>query len=289
MKPPPQLDVTTLDPKPRTRHLKDGIRRAAWRDPGALSERDQDAIYAVIVDLCNTTFRVDFAPYWEHRRELNYLGALANLTLLLTPDDEVIGFTSYQIRDFAGARTLYVDSTCVYPPYQTKGLMAPLFAIDFFDEHARSPFRRMHMIVRTENPIVYAALATMLGEEQMYPSPKRPVPERLQEIASSCAEWLACGQAAVHTPSQARFDPATLKQADAYEDPLYQRIPRSGVRPLDEFFHAQVTPVDAFLVTAQVLWRELAPFYVRQRGVNPVRAKLSRPRRNRGSVPVVRP
>jgi hypothetical protein len=289
MKPPPHLDVSKLDPKPRITRLRNGIRRAVWRNTDKLDERSQDAIYETIVELCDITFRVDFSKYWERRRSMGFLSSLTNFTLLLSPDDDVIAFTSYQMCEFAGARTLYIDSTSVYPPYQTKGLMAPLFAIDFFGEHLRNPFRRMYMIVRTENPIVYAALCTMLGGDNMNPDPRRPVPERLQEIASACADWLKCGDAAVHTPPEATFDPERLTQRDAYSDPLYDRIPRSGLRPLDEFFHSSVRPIDAFLVTAPALWREIGPFFVRQ-SLTSARAGRQVPRwlRRRPDAPVPR-
>jgi len=265
MKPPPHIDLKALDPPPRLRRLRGGIRTATWRNPGALSESSQDAVYSAIVDLCTTTFCVDFDRYWQRRREMDYLGALTNFTLVVTPEDEVVAFTSHQMGEFAGARTLYVDSTSVHPAYQTQGLMAPLFGAEFFAAHLRRPHRRMNMIVRTENPVVYAAMATMLGPDNMYPAPDRPTPKRIQEIGAACAEWLRRGDASVFTPLHARFDPEELKTYDAYADPLYDKLPRSGLRPLDAFFHASLRPVDAFLVSAPAKWRELVPFYVRQR------------------------
>jgi hypothetical protein len=179
------------------------------------------------------------------------------------------------VRRFAGRRTIFIDSTAVLPEFQTAGLMAPIFGRNFAFERCRMPFGRLYSIVRTENPVVHVALATMLGIEQLHPTPGQEIPEDVSAVAAAAADWL--GQTGC-------YDPPVLAVRCAYPGmgALYAELPKSGVRPIDDFFEATLAPEDAFLITGSAEWRQLVPFFFKQwrksRKVQAAKAKAKKAR-----------
>lgn len=255
----PALRLPQMRPPPKVAKLRKGFTRATWAGsaPGRLDEASADWMFDAFVQICDFTFGVSFGDYWERRRSEAFLASLRHLSLVLAPDGRVAGFTTYQVRRFGGRRTIFIDSTAVLPEFQTAGLMAPIFGRNFALERCRVPFGRLYSVVRTENPVVHVALATMLGTSQLHPSPAQEIPEDVCAVASGTAEWL--GQA--HC-----FDPSVLAVRAAYPGmgALYAELPKSGVRHIDDFFAENLAPVDAFLITGSAEWRQLVPFFFKQ-------------------------
>lgn len=252
-----RLDLSRLDPPPKVRPLRGTVSSVTWSRPGRLNAASQEYLIGVLTRVCNHTFGVDYTRYWEYRHAAGCFASLNHLELLLTPDDEIVGFTSYRRARLAGERCVFIDSTAVLPRFQTHGLMSPIFARNFVREHLRAPLGRLHMIVRTENPVVYVALAQMLGRESMWPSAERPTPPEIQAVGTATAEWL--GQAG-------SFDAEKLRVLDAYPelDCLYQTLPKCGDPAVDQLFAEYLRPQDALYVTAPARWSSLLPFWRKQ-------------------------
>lgn len=248
-----------IHPAPKVAKLRKGFTRATWEGSatGKFDERAADWLYDAFVQMCDFTFGVPFGEYWAKRRGEGFLASLRHLSLVIAPDGRVAGFTTYQVRRFRRRRTIFIDSTAVLPEFQDAGLMAPIFGRNFALERCRMPFGRLYSVVRTENPVVHVALGTMLGEGKLHPAPQLPIPDDVRAVAADTAEWL--GQS--HC-----FDPSVLAVRAAYPGmgALYAELPKSGVRPMDDFFEANLAPEDAFLITGTAEWRKLVPFFFKQ-------------------------
>lgn len=233
-----------LQPPPRLKALGAGVRWAHWDPPSVLDTRSRDAAFGALLDICWRTYGVDLTHYWEGRRAGGYFDELTQFTLLVGPDDELVGYTSYQMCEFAGDRTLLIDATGVVPEYQGLGLAGPVFLMNFFREHVRAPHRPMYMVVRTENPVVYGGMRRMLRQSHIFPIPGRPVPRRIQEIGSAAAEFLGQRQ---------QFVPGKLKVVDAYPglEAMFAEIPQSRDETVNELFSQTLTERDAFLLVGK--------------------------------------
>jgi hypothetical protein len=264
--------IDALSPAPRIRTLRGGYLCATWSKPGRLDADSREQLYQAVTELCNSTFDVDFCPYWQERERGDYFGSLACFSLFLTQDRRIIGFTSYQTRSFRGHPCIYIDSTSILPRYQRAGLLRSHCVRAFVATRLRHPHRRTYMVVRTENPAVYRGFALGLGADAIYPRPGAPPPQRIREIGTAVAEWLGQGD---------KFHARDLRIESAYETPLYSVLPESGDPALDRFFTQTLDGVDAFLVIAPLRALRRAGYLVRHQVARPVSRALARrsPRR----------
>lgn len=233
-----------MHPAPRMNRLAGGWSYATWTNTAEFSEDTQDRLFAHLVTISSQAFGADMGPYWRDRRAGGFFGRVTRFCLLVDRGGEVVGWTGYHRLGLAGARCLYLDSSGVLPSVQGGGLIGRLQATMILRECLRCFPAPVHLLARTESPVVYRLLRNGCGPRNIWPSPYRPPSERISAIGSAAARWLDQAD---------RFDPATLRVQGAYDnlEALYGDRPSCGEADLDAFFHRTLRPEDAFIVVAR--------------------------------------
>ncbi|MCZ7416882.1 MULTISPECIES: hypothetical protein [unclassified Streptomyces] len=251
------------------RPLKDGWSYVSWHDTARFSERFQDTVYSLLVEISTKAFGADMTPYWRDRRKGRFFEKVSRFCLLVDPLGAVCGWTGYHRRIFGNAHCLYLDSSGVLPESQGGGLMGHVHARMIGRECLAYAPRPVYLVARTESPVVYRLLRNGCGPGNIWPAPGTPVDPRVSLIATDVAEWLGQGD---------KFDRASLRVLGAYDnlDALYGDLPSCGDRAVDAFFRETLRPVDAYIVVA----RAGLPRLVRQWGARELGAmRAARSRR----------
>lgn len=221
-----------------------------WRNTAEFCSISRNVLCEVLVDMSTSAFGADMTTYWADRSRNGYFEQIAKFCLLVNPDGAVAGWTGYHKKTFAEARCLYLDSSGVVPALQGGGLLSRLQARLIVQEFARSFPRRLHLLARTESPVVYRLLRDGCGADNIWPAPGSVVPPQVARIAAGSAEWL--GQ-------QDRFDAMTLAVRGAYDnlEALYGSLPTCGESSIDAFFQETLEPDDAYVVVARASLRNV--------------------------------
>ena len=133
------------------------------------------------------------------------------------------------------------------PTGQSRGVMrevlrSRIMGAAYQDHQTRES---VYLSARSENPIFYKLMCALLGDGNVYPSPRAALPDDIRACAIDLARWL--GQEHI-------LDPDTLAIRGAYSmiDELYGELPSTGDAELDAFFRKQLGPLDAYLLLGRI-------------------------------------
>lgn len=247
-----QLGASALDGV-RTRHLPGG---RAWcifegaqlaADPeltGTLSELLRP-IAAEVFPCAGPSF-VDLVSGPQR------LASRTAVAVLRGADGRVGGMVSYVGGEWDGLRCFYAASAFIRPREQGTGLVASGYGVLMRAELVRAPLRPMYAVVRTPNPVAYAAWRhggrKMGGEVE--PRLDRSISDETRRVAIATATANGFVD---------RLDPATLIVHGAYAggivpggDGPYGARPRSGDAALDAMFDALLGPEDALMIVGKM-------------------------------------
>ena len=247
-----QLGVASLDGA-RTRPLPggrawlvfDGEQLAADADlAGTLSELLRPI--AAEVFPCAASSFLDLVSGPER------LASRSAVAVLRSATGRVGGMVSYVAGEWGGERCFYAASAFIRPGEQGTGLVASGYGLLMRSELVRAPLRPMYAVVRTPNPVAYAAWrhgGRKMGGE---------VEPRLDLSVSEATRRVAIGTAVANGFAE-RLDPQTLIVRGAYEGGIlpggegpYGARPRSGDAALDAMFDRLLGPEDALLVVGKM-------------------------------------
>ncbi|MEH3055027.1 MAG: hypothetical protein PGN13_13675 [Patulibacter minatonensis] len=154
--------------------------------------------------------------------------------------------------EWGGERCFYAASAFVRPEEQGSGLVAGGYGMLMRAELVRAPLRPMYAVVRTPNPVAYAAWrhsGRKMGSD-VEPSVDLRVAEETRRIA--------LGTAAANGFAD-RLDQRTLVVRGAYAGGIlpggegpYGARPRSGDAALDALFDRLLGPEDAIMVVGRM-------------------------------------
>lgn len=180
------------------------------------------------------------------------LASRSCVAVLRSADGRVGGMVSQRSGEWGGERCFYAASAFVRPSEQGAGVVASGYGLMMRAELVRAPLRPMYAIVRTPNPVVYAAWRQggrkMGGEVE--PRLDLRVSEESRRIALATAQANGFGD---------RVDPATLVVRGAYAGGVlpggagpYGVRPQSRDAELDALFERLLGPEDALLVVGRM-------------------------------------
>jgi hypothetical protein len=114
----------------------------------------------------------------------------------------------------------------------------------------RHPFRTLHLVANTRNPVVYHLQVQGLGARNVFPRPDALPPARITALGQAFSEWLISWRRTVGT-QDLRYEPdSMILRGGAVVDP-----PAEQARARDAKIHAWFTtslgPSDVFIV----VWR----------------------------------
>lgn len=210
------------------------------------------------------------------------LAARSCVAVLRGADGRVGGMVSQRSGEWGGERCFYAASAFVRPGEQGSGVVASAYGLLMRAELMRAPLRPMYAVVRTPNPVVYAAWRhggrKMGGEVE--PRLDLQVSDEARRVALATAE--ANGFAD-------RTEPEALVVRGAYEGGIlpggagpYGARPRSGDAALDAVFDRLLGPEDALMVVGRMSLHRAAAMA----GDRLLRGQLGRlGGRRRGAVP----
>ncbi|MFD4374295.1 hypothetical protein [Streptomyces sp. NPDC058486] len=248
--------------------LKDGWSYLRWSDTSKFSEEFQSTVFSLLVEISTKAFGADMTPYWRDRRAGRFFEKITTFCLLVDPLGNVSGWTGYHRRVFGNAHCLYLDSSGVLPDSQGGGLMGHIHSKMIIQECLRYAPRPVHLLARTESPVVYRLLRNGCGADNIWPSPHNEVSREVSLIGVDAAEWLGQSE---------KFDRASLKIVGAYDnlDALYGDLPTCGEPGIDTFFRENLRPEDAYIVVARAELPRIAREWAR-REVRAARARRAR-------------
>ena len=203
-------------------------------------------IYRALVSVSTLSFGADMQSYWLERSVNGYLERLYEFTLVHNDQGALVGWTGFHVIPYADKTLVYLDSTGMIPSQQSKGSMRCLFRqrISALTQSG-TPTPPVYLCARSESPVVYKLMASLLGDQALFPNPKLPAPANIVDTASLLAEWL--GQLAL-------LNSHSLKIEGAYENlnQLYADLPTSGNADLDSLFRSHLGPLDAYLLVGKL-------------------------------------
>lgn len=237
------LDHVT--PQPRRFPLGRQWSYVAWTNTAEFSTASKDVMFSCLIEISTKAFGADMTSYWADRDEGGFFERITKFCLLVDPTDTVAGWTGYHRTRFGGMPCLYLDSSGVLPELQGDGLMGRLHTRMITHECIVHAPRPVHLVTRTENPVVYRLLRDGCGADNIWPSPHAAPSPRVSAIGSDAADWLE---------QREKFEPATLSVRGAYDnlDALYGDLPSCGEAATDEFFRTSLRPEDAYIVVARI-------------------------------------
>jgi putative intracellular protease/amidase len=242
-----QTEGVRIRPLPRGRawHLFDGATLTARPD---LARELSDALRPVAEDAfaCAGPQFLDLVAGPER------LASRTTVAVLRGADGDVGGMVSHVAGEWGGERCFYAASAFVRPAERGTGVVASGYGMLMRAELMRSPMRPMYAVVRTPNPVVYAAWRH--GGRKMggvvEPSVDLQVSETTRRVALAAADANGFLD---------RVDPRTLVVRGAYEGGVvpggegpYGVRPRSGDPKLDALFAQLLGPEDALLAVARI-------------------------------------
>jgi hypothetical protein len=174
------------------------------------------------------------------------------VAVLRGADGRVGGMVSQRSGEWGGERCFYAASAFVRPSEQGAGVVASAYGLLMRAELMRAPLRPMYAVVRTPNPVVYAAWRQggrkMGGEVE--PRLDLAVSDDVRRVALATAEANGFGE---------RVESGALIVRGAYEGGIlpggagpYGERPRSGDRALDALFDRLLGPEDALMVVGRM-------------------------------------
>lgn len=174
------------------------------------------------------------------------------VAVLRGADGRVGGMVSQRSGEWGGERCFYAASAFVRPSEQGAGVVAGAYGLLMRAEMMRAPLRPMYAVVRTPNPVVYAAWrqgGRKMGGE---------VEPRLDLRVSGDVRRIALATAAANGFAD-RVEPEALIVRGAYEGGIlpggagpYGARPRSGDAALDALFDRLLGPEDALMVVGRM-------------------------------------
>lgn len=217
--------------------------------PGrALNMSTHRRIYQALVPVTTRSFAADMTPYWAQRSREGYLERLAEFVLVTDVEDRMVGWTGYHVLPFDEQTIVYLDSTGVVPERQSRGVMRTLMRnrVTHGVPAKCPPGRPVYLTARSESPIFYRLMRSLLPHAELFPRPATSIPADVARCALALADWL--GQRHL-------LDPETLAIRNAYDtlDELYGELPTTGDAGLDELFRAQLGPLDAYLLVGKLV------------------------------------
>jgi len=230
----------------KARRLRHGYRHLAIR-PRAIQPSERRQLLPPLIAASTAAFGVDTTDVWWQRLEHSWFEHVDRLSLILEPDGKVVGWTSYRAASLLGLRVLYMDTTGVVPAHQRHGLIPALQSRIALRALAARPWRPLHLVYRTRNPVVWRGLRRRLGAQDVAPPLNAEAPVWAQELAVAVHEYLS-------EPGQ--LDAPKLVVRDAYAErgsTVYgeQEAPRSGDAETDLFFDKRLGQNDALLIIAR--------------------------------------
>lgn len=180
------------------------------------------------------------------------LASRSCVAVLRGVDGRVGGMVSQRSGEWGGERCFYAASAFVRPSEQGAGVVASGYGLLMRAELVRAPLRPMYAIVRTPNPVVYAAWRQggrkMGGEVE--PRLDLHISETSRRIALATAHANGFGE---------RVDPSTLIVRGAYEGGIlpggsgpFAVRPQSRDAELDALFERLLGPEDALMVVGRM-------------------------------------
>lgn len=234
----------------RARRLRHGY-RVLRVSPGTLAADQKRRLLPPLIAASTAAFGLDTAEVWQGRLEAGWFDRTDRLLLILAADREVVGWTSYRFARLAGERVLYMDMTGVMPEHQRHGLVPAAQTRVMLRFLAARPWRPVHVVYRTRNPVVMRGLRQRFGGESVAPSLHGETPAWGRTLASAVHEWLA---------ELGELDDRTLAVRGAYAGrggAIYGEAenPRSGDAEVDRHFDERLGLDDALLVIVRVTLR----------------------------------
>lgn len=180
------------------------------------------------------------------------LASRTGVAVLRAPSGQIGGMVSYVSGEWGGERCFYAASAFICPSQQGSGLVAAGYGMLMRAELLRAPLRPMYAVVRTPNPVVYAAWrhgGRKVGSD-VQPTVGLHVSEVSRRVALATAAANGFGE---------RVDPRTLIVRGAYDGGIvpggvgpYGVRPQSGDAELDALFDRLLGPEDALLVVGRM-------------------------------------
>jgi hypothetical protein len=172
-----------------------------WTNTAEFAEPSKKAMFDCLVEISTKAFGADMTDYWAGRHDGGFFEPATKFCMLIDPMGTVTGWTAYHRTKFGGAFCLYLDSSGVLPEVQGGGLMGQLHSRMIAQECLVHAPRPVHLVTRTENPVVYWLLRNGCGKRNIWPTPLGAPSGTVFAIGMDAADWL--GQ-------RDKFNPATL-------------------------------------------------------------------------------
>lgn len=180
------------------------------------------------------------------------LASRSCVAVLRGADGRVGGMVSQRSGEWGGERCFYAASAFVRPSEQGSGVVAGGYGLMMRAELVRAPLRPMYAVVRTPNPVVYAAWRQggrkMGGEVE--PRLDLSISDDARRIALATAQANGFGD---------RVEADTLIVRGAYEGGIlpggagpFAVRPQSRDAQLDALFERLLGPEDALLVVGRM-------------------------------------
>lgn len=255
-------DLRGFSAPPKVRNLHNGYRSVSWTAPAKLADGCRERLFDLVADVATRTFETDHSGYWRARKEQNFFDQVANFTLTLAPDDEVVGWAGYQRKRFFNKQVVYLDAAGLLPAHRRSKLSARVQARFLVTEVLlRNPFRPTYVILRTQNPGIHAGFTKTFGPDRVFPQPGRPVPAEVQRIGAEAMRWLG------HRPEAIDAERLLVTNAlDGVLSQLYGAAPRSGEPELDAYFADSIGATDCFALVTKASAGPLLAFMARAAG-----------------------
>jgi len=250
--------VREVEPSPRVRRFRRGLRYAVWNEPERLTTDSQDLLYQALNDLSPRIYGLDFTRYWQNRRDGDLFGHLYRFCVFADESGNLVGWSGYQLRRFTGRLCLYFDTAGILPEWQGAGVVTDLESRAAVRELLTHPWESLYLVTRTPNPRLYRSFRAAVGPEHVYPASGHQPPATIKAIARAVAE--SNGQAHRMQLDQLKFVDAYLPHLTR----LYAERPRSGDPEIDRWFDASLGPCDAFLIVAEARLSKLAAYRLRK-------------------------
>ena len=228
--------------------LANGLTAVVIREPGrTLNVSTHRRIYEALVPVTTRSFAADMTPYWAQRSQEGYLERLAELVLVEDSDGAFVGWTGFHLLPHDEHTIVYLDSTGMVPEWQSRGVMRELMRRRVTESAlpACPADRPAFLTARSESPIFYRLMRSLVDHDQLFPHPDAAVPADVSRCGLHLADWL--GQRAI-------LDPSTLILRNAYGSlsELYGELPSTGEPELDRLFRGRLGPLDAYLIVGRV-------------------------------------
>lgn len=229
--------------------LTGGLTAVIIRQPGhALNVSAHRRIYQALVPVTSSSFGADMTPYWEQRSREGYLERLTEFILIADPSGTFVGWTGFQVLPHNEHTSVYLDSTGMMPKWQSKGVMRELMRQHVLAAALSACMADLpvYLAARSESPIFYRLMSSLVDRDKLFPHPTAPVPRDVGVCGQHLADWL--GQRDI-------FDPSSLILRNAYGGTLtelYGELPSTGDSDLDKLFRGKLGPLDAYLIIGLV-------------------------------------